>query len=344
MRATWIDIPKWVVDTNEYISFVKHYSAGKDKILWETKSLQLMIGDPEWLSAACESITRLSRYELCTLYTYTTQMYSVVTGYLRHKCSTPFDTQLVHNPEEEWLAGYDILLSPKRSKAALLDLTGKVDKELVAAWKQAKAIQITSEETAEAKWALEKTCYTALRPYFTTGFLKRCRDNLIDTNQGILLFPQAVRVFKMTPSAFPKTVRKLTSLRDFKRAIPVMDNTVWTTLLKQFVNDVDSIIQKMPTTTRVMSCFRGVPHRISMKDMLADPAYISTTLSNKIASSFVDRDDLKCCVYRFTLPIGSKMLPMMPVTRYSAEQEVLLPRHRGKYGVVRLKTERQKAH
>ena len=291
-----IDIPTWVVGienpTNPYLLFVKQYSAGTKRIKWENKRMNLKTEDPVWVKKACRKIMQLSRYDLCTLYTYTTQSYSVVTGLLRHKGDrASYITGLVHNRDGEWLYGSDELLD----KSSYLNKT--VDEKLVIAYKNAKT---------DRKWVLVNSLYSKLKPFFTKDFLKICHKKSVEFNRGMLFYPQAARLYA------------LNSLSEFKRIILVLTNEDWIGILDMFIDDMDAIFDKMPPTEIVMSIFRGV----GMKRLKKDASFASTTLSKEIAQSFVE----KCCVHHLRIPIGTKMVPLIPITRYFAEQEILLPR------------------
>jgi hypothetical protein len=53
-----------------------------------------------------------------------------------------------------------------------------------------------------------------------------------------------------------------------------------------------------------------------------DGAFLSTTLSRSIAKGFQSKS---CCVFKIKIPPESRVIPMIPITRYSAEVEILLP-------------------
>jgi len=257
-----------------------------------------MTEDLAWASKACRAITQLSRHDLCTLYTYTTPVYSVVAGLLRHNGNhATYTTGFVHNRDAEWMYGSDELLH----KSSYLNKN--VDGKMVIAYKNARKLPNT-----ESKWVLVDRLYSTLRPYFTQEFLKVCRQKHIEFNHGILFYPQAARI------------HTLTSLAGFKRIIPALTNEDWIEILNLFIKDMDAIFYKMPPTQVVMSTFRGVNH---VKMLKKDASFASTSMRKEIARGFVD----KCCVHQLRIPIGTKMVPLFPVTRYFAEQEILLPRN-----------------
>jgi len=320
-----IIVPTWFVGIESYYQFVQQYSAGNKRIQWKKKSLHMRTEDPDWIRKTCEIIAKLDRYDLCTLYTYTTPVYSVITGLLRH-AGSKYDTGLVHDPETEWLFGSDTLFESIDKDGNSLYLNTKNDKKLVLAYKKARQMPSgNTEEEANNKWNRVDRLYAKCKPFFTKAYLDICHTKSVESNSGILFFPQAVRLFKDTPSAFP-TIKRLKTLRDFKQIIPLLTNDIWIKIIERFVNDIDEIIVKMPVTECIMSVFRGVTHDIKKKTMIADPSFLSTTLSKEIARSFVENNSRKCCMYRWKIPVGSRVLPMIPITRYFAEQEILLPR------------------
>jgi len=152
-----IDIPTWVVGIenppNPYLLFVKQYSAGTKRITWENKRMNLMTEDLAWASKACRAITQLSRHDLCTLYTYTTPVYSVVAGLLRHNGNhATYTTGFVHNRDAEWMYGSDELLH----KSSYLNKN--VDGKMVIAYKNARKLPNT-----ERRWSRSSRSPDTLR-------------------------------------------------------------------------------------------------------------------------------------------------------------------------------------
>lgn len=333
-----VNVPTWntgiVNPSNPYLTFVSQYAAGTKSIDWKIKQMVLRTEDPEYIKSACETVASLSRYDLCTLYTYTTPAYYLVTGLLRHNSgSSAFDTRLVHDPKTEWIFGLNVLFSSIDKLGCSSFLHTNIDKKRVLAFREAMSLpQCDTEEACKRKWDLVDHLYAELRPNFTKGFLKLCHLKSIESNQGILFYHQAARLFSRSPSAFPKQVKKLKSFADYLKAIPVLTNRTWTKILKQYVRDIDSIIAQMPPTQRLISVFRGVPHDVVADRLLKDPSFVSTTLGKDIARGFVMNDPQKCCVYRFDIPVGSRVLPLIGISRYFGEQEILLPRGQH-YGV-----------
>jgi hypothetical protein len=314
----------WIPSEEEYSAFVTRYSAGKRRIRWVNKPMKLTTEDPAWVAKACEAVRKLSRHDLCTLYTYTTQEYVTITSFLRHRGKKDdFDTEFVHKWENEWYNADSmrILVASLSNNKHSCYLDRKVDEKLAVAFKEAWMLPQATKQQSYRKWKLVDRLYSELRPHFTKRFLKLSHKKTVELNRGLLLFPQALRVYQKQPNVFPKEAGKLQSLADFKKAIPYMTNRTWIHVLEQYVEDMDAIMKKMPPTECAMTVFRGTAEKKA-----ADPSYLSTTLSKAIARNFVSRDTQKCCVYRIEIPVGSHMLPIFCASRYWVEQEILLPR------------------
>jgi hypothetical protein len=58
--------------------------------------------------------------------------------------------------------------------------------------------------------------------------------------------------------------------------------------------------------------------------MAVGAAFTSTSLHKDIAADFTKKTS-KCYIYKFTIPKGTKVLPLLSITRYFAELEILLP-------------------
>jgi hypothetical protein len=294
-------LPKWDIhfqepafDGSPDFGFVKEYSAGRNPIKIINKRFDVATEDPLWLKDACQAVLKLSRYELCTLYAYSAQIYGIITGFLRHKGRSKFNTTMVYDESREWRWGQHFLHANPS-----LYLKKDVDQTMFTAFLNAKK---------ERNWSLLLKIYKKLRPSFTDAFLRACRTRALESNDGMLLFPQAARIYS------------LTSVAAFKRIIPDLTNDAWIQVLKMFVSDIDSIFDKMPPTRSAMTVFRGVKN---MKEIPTDPSFASTTLDKATAKRFASK---KCCVHEIEIPIGTKLIPLIPVGQYE-EQEILLPRN-----------------
>jgi hypothetical protein len=125
--------------------------------------------------------------------------------------------------------------------------------------------------------------------------------------QGLLL--------KKTPPDVFIRVLKLKKLENFIEVVKYLKPSTWKRSLDMFIRDIDGIIQKMPPTVSAFDTYRGSSYPISPDiDM-----YISTSLDPKQAFMF------NPCMILYSIPPGSLVLPLLCVSRFFRELEILLP-------------------
>jgi len=347
-----ITIPTWttgiVNPPNPIHEFVRTYVAGRKRIAWKAVSLQVPKSAAPSVIDACLAVQKLPRSDLCTLYIYTTQVvYNIVNSFLRSG-SLPVKT-FSHDPSTEWQYGQDLLLA-SASASARTDYDAydaydaykeylkrgceaALERYLSARDRTQFVTNGSTEAESKRKWAAVARSYRELRPFFTDTFLAACRSKAIEHNGGIAFYDQAKRVFRDVgfPSGVENRIPRSknhrgsqepsTSFELFKNAIPYITHAQWLQILQSYIADLDAIFAKMPPTSKGMLVHRG----LSPASSAPDKAYMSTTLDKEIALGFADAAT-KCCVLTIPIHPGSRVVPMMPVTRYAAELEILLPR------------------
>jgi hypothetical protein len=90
-------------------------------------------------------------------------------------------------------------------------------------------------------------------------------------------------------------------------------------LAKHTIRVIDRLFEKVPKTTKEMVVYRGA------KNIYTGP-YISTSLKEVVALSFVRKIENLCCLYKIIIPEGSSILPMFVLSKHYTEYEILLDR------------------
>jgi hypothetical protein len=120
----------------------------------------------------------------------------------------------------------------------------------------------------------------------------------------------------------------LSSLEAYATVLPHITPFGWRKVIERFVADLDAAFGRMPPTPHALAVYRGV----GIPREASDPAYLSTSMSRRTAADFA-AEGCPHCLAEITVPAGSRVLPMLTVSRYR-EQEVLLPRgERGSYAI-----------
>jgi hypothetical protein len=109
----------------------------------------------------------------------------------------------------------------------------------------------------------------------------------------------------------------------------------WTLVLKDFIHTLDKVIQHAPVLTSNLTVYRGTKtnlftgkknksKRFTGKpgDMYVNTGYVSTSLDYTRAEFFAGKGYLQ----RIFLPKGSRALPILGISLYPTELEILLPR------------------
>ena len=331
-----VRIPRWKIGIentdNPLYDFAKQYVAGKKRVRWEFEDIRVVAEDPVWLRDACAAMTKLARNELCVLYTYTTPIFNLVTGLLRHKGpSATFDTGLTHKAATEWMFG-SLLFFRSVEDGTWERYINRHDavKDIVSELEGTLKLP-HSDKKLDKMDAL----YAQLKPNFNLKLLRSCHDKSLEYNNGIVLFAQARRLFARCSKCdallqpcdanICAIAKHLKDIKDFKRVVPHITSAGWVGMLELLIRDLDAVFLKMPPLYHPIHVYRGTKTRVTKSRAMKDPSFISTSLSESVAKDFYNPQE-KCCVTTFLLPTGSCVVPMLPITRYWGEYEVLLPR------------------
>lgn len=292
---TWKPMEKKHTENPAY-DFVKRFIGGRETILWTQKRHTVTTNDPVWFQECCRVVAGLSRAELCLMHVYTTQAYAQITQFLRG--ASVAELGLIYNIQNEWMSGETKMLDNVRHRNKSGFLSTDVDphklQELLGAWRAPRS---------HKKFKMCWQCYTALRPHFTHKFLQLCKGVAVRNHGGIVFAAQSGL-----------------TLTDFQKAIPLMTARDWNRILVGFISDLDKIFVKMPQSLKAFYLYRGEGKAKEGKGA-GNPSYTSTSLDQNAALQFA-----KPTLLRITVPVGSRVLPLLCLSRY-AEQEVLLPRN-----------------
>lgn len=130
-----------------------------------------------------------------------------------------------------------------------------------------------------------------------------------------------------------KIVPGIDTIDDYRRNFFRITEYEWKQIAEAFMADVDASFAFMPPVPRTGSgregllVYRGGKDCEHVRRSADDEAYLSTTLSPSIAADF--GRGKKGCVAELRVPSGRKVLPLLNITRYPAELEILLPRVKG---------------
>lgn len=113
-------------------------------------------------------------------------------------------------------------------------------------------------------------------------------------------------------------VLDVTTLPQWRNRCLTMSLPEWRKVLVQFVQDMKGIFKAAPPLPAPMKVYRGLTKRPT-----AMKGYVSTTLSKGAAKNFINHKT-KCCVQTIELSKGTRVLPLMVISRYADEFEMLL--------------------
>lgn len=294
--TTTLLLPMWKPMERHHVEnpgydFIERFVAGRAPIVWTRKRQTVTTNDPVWLRECCNVVANLSRAELCVMHVYTTQAYAQVTRFLRG--ASVKELGLIYDSSHDWKAGEIAMRDNIRQKNRSAYLTQSVSprklEALLRAWHEPR-----SEEQSKLCWKR----FSALRPNFTAKFLRLCKTSSVRNHSGVVFAAQAGQ-----------------PLVAFKKAIPRLTLRDWHRILLRFVADLDAIFLKMPKCYKAFYVYRG----LGRSGQGSDPSFTSTSLDQDA------RHFAKPTLLRITVPMGSRVLPLLCISRYE-EQEVLLPR------------------
>lgn len=316
-------IPTWNAEVDgpgvkdPQTAFTKDYVIGKRPIVFKGK---VMKGLPAGWKVPCDALPKLSRRQLCALYLYTTQMYEIVSTFLR---SGRLDaSRFKVNDLAAWPT-YVSVFSDGMLPSEFI--TKYADKRAVStrAALEAKAA-LRANRSSVTDWdaygrestKVDRAIASAVKKessFFSKAFHARMRENVVEASDGFMFYDQAVRVLGL---------KKRLSLTQWRAVLPGIDAKAWRRIMEQFVRDIDSVFEAMPGAPKA-TLYRGTRGAVPS----ANASYTSATLKRSVARDFID-PEADCCVITIKVPAGGKVVPLFGLSRYPVELEVLLPRGR----------------
>lgn len=338
---------------NPDLDFTLQYIVGRRRIVFETLEmdmdmpthmrLQTQPQTIEWLKACGDVVARLPRRHLCVLHMYTLQnVYMLVNDYLRAGGKTAR-----HKGLRKYLGvvpgSLTTATATKAVAVANLDdfLEGKTPEDIKALYLLPHCAD--DDPTVSAfvlNWQYKKRqghltrTFTRALPCFNETIVADIMAHTVLNSPGVILYRQAKAVLTQRRADSSDLVDPgqqqvvVSCFQDFLRVLPHITDTGWQRIVQRYVDDLDRIYECMPASGAPVTVYRGT-HGPVPRGFPSDPAFTSTSLSERIAKTFTSKQQQqkkKCCVHKITLPPGSRAIPVMCATRYYAELELLLPR------------------
>lgn len=94
----------------------------------------------------------------------------------------------------------------------------------------------------------------------------------------------------------------------------------------EYINLIDELFKKIPPTTQTFVVYRGIKLKTKIEQDFISKSYVSTSSNKNISLGFGGNKNHKCCFFEITIPKGSRILPVMPLSLHSHEMEILLSR------------------
>lgn len=120
----------------------------------------------------------------------------------------------------------------------------------------------------------------------------------------------------------------------------------WISVLEEYAQSVQKIIQNAPATTQPMMLYRGVKSDYYLTNFMKNHkdrihvgnSFLSTSSAIHVASYFSELETSNCCFIRIFVPKGIRLLAMMGVSSFIDEHEFLLG-NRTQFFITKSKTE-----
>lgn len=96
--------------------------------------------------------------------------------------------------------------------------------------------------------------------------------------------------------------------------------------LKNYINLIDDAFKNAPPTTQSLILYRGIKSDTKITKDFVNKAYVSTSSNKNTSLGFSGHQGYPCCFFEFTIPKGSRVLPLMFLSMYKDEMEILLAR------------------
>lgn len=123
----------------------------------------------------------------------------------------------------------------------------------------------------------------------------------------------------LCPEKIKKSLKWYTTY-DYERIMNVVrEGEKLDTIALEHYNNVLQCFRDIPPIKKSLTVYRGQTFR----DLSEKSIMISTSLSEEAAKDFMDYDR-KCCMFVITIPAGVSVLPLMRLSKYPQEQEILL--------------------
>lgn len=300
-----------------YYDFIRKYAAGQGRISFRPEEVDVGRANQatkDWLVACGEAVSRLPRRDVCTLYVYTSTMYYVANDFLRKGVVA----NMYYLPE--WTAQATTLAFQSMDIASYVkpSMTGSAEavalRKAVAAGAAMKRPIPWTERTAtayfEARDSPVRKALLDAKPILSKRLFSELARDAAMGSTGIMFYAQAKDI-----------VNEVRSLDDYLRVIPDISVGTWRKIVTKFITDMDSIIARMPVIKSLMVTYRGT-QGTKAAETNRDKAYVSTSLSADQAKHFAGK---RCCMQVAHLKAGGRALPLMYVSRYPVELEILLP-------------------
>ena len=133
--------------------------------------------------------------------------------------------------------------------------------------------------------------------------------------------------------------RKIATLyRKFIRLPPKkLKHEVVDTLIKMLSDTISRVIKKSPPTTKPMVVFRGVKDcffaaddftsKYTSNEVYYNKGFVSTTLYHSVAINTFTNGSSSCCFKVITILPGTRCIPLIGLTHFDGEIEILLDRN-----------------
>ena len=302
-----------------YFEFIKKYCAGRARIDFRAEDVDVGHVDQateDWLVACCEAVSRLPRRDVCTLYVSTSTLYYVAVDFLRKGV-----VGKLYDKPAEWtrhaaalaFQGMDIAsyIKPSMVGSATAVAVRKAIDTGAAMKRPVPWTEASATKFFEARESPVRAALLDAKPALSNRLFAELERQSAMASNGIMFYAQAKDV-----------VPGVRNLEDYLRVIADIRAGTWRKIVSKFVADMDSIIARMPVTDSVIVTYRGTAGTKAAATR-TDPAYVSTSLSAKQAKHFAGKS---CCMQVARLKQGCRAIPLMCVSRYPVELEILLPR------------------
>ncbi len=93
------------------------------------------------------------------------------------------------------------------------------------------------------------------------------------------------------------------------------------------INLIDRAFRNAPPLKQSMVVYRGINLNYKINQDFIDKGYVSTSADKNKSLAFNQHKKNKCCFFEIYLPKGSRVLPLVSISHYKEEMEILLCRN-----------------